>query len=141
MECKVFNYSLVTAFFHLFVISNKQMYRWGVVGQAVRMCITPKAWVKESVVFPSVCWRPLHIPSGFQAQTLNFLVTGHLQCTMCLLLLYDHLVCPWTICQLMNRTDLRELVHALLYRVLHLIIIITSEFLQQLSSQGLILLI
>ena len=32
-ECKVFNYFPATAFFHLFIISNKQVYRWGVVRQ------------------------------------------------------------------------------------------------------------
>ena len=32
-ECKVFNYFSATAFFHLFIISNKQIYRWGVVRQ------------------------------------------------------------------------------------------------------------
>ena len=63
---------------------------------------------------------------------------GHLQETSCLLLLCDHLVCPWTICQLMNRTNPRELVHAhMICRVLHIIIIIIFEFFQQLSLQGL----
>lgn len=63
---------------------------------------------------------------------------GHLQATSCLLLLYDHLVCPWTIWQWMNRTDLRELVHILIYGVLHIIIFV-FEFFQQLSSQDLTL--
>lgn len=137
-ECKVFNYFSETAFFHLFIISNKQIYRWG-VGQAVRMYMASKGWAKEPIIFPSVCWRPLHIPSapGLQVQILYFPGMGHLQETCCLLLLYGHLVCPWTICQLMSRTDPRELVHAQLSRVLHIIIIITFEFFQQFSLQGL----
>lgn len=62
--------------------------------------------------------------SGFRAQILSFLVMGHLQATSCLLLLSDHLVHPRTICHLMNRTDLRELGCAQLYRALPIIIII-----------------
>lgn len=49
---------------------------------------------------------------------------GHLQAISCLLLLYDHLVHPWTICHLMNRMDPRGLVYAQLHRVLPIIITI-----------------
>lgn len=109
-------------------------------GQAVRVYMAPKAWAKEPIIFPSVCCRPLHIPSapGLQVPILHFPGMGHLQETSCLLLLYDHLVCPWAICQLMNRSDPGELAHAQLSRVLHIIIItIIFEFFQQLSLRSL----
>lgn len=111
------------------------MYSWGSSGSGDHTA--PQGWDVKSIRFPSVCWRPLHIPSVFLVSEHRFLVMGHLRATSCLLLLCDHLVHPWAICHLMNRTDFRELVCTQCYRALPCHPHHPLEFLQQLPCRTL----